>query len=864
MKATQSKLKRNIWQQLKNILLGSALFLFAAITTFIIFLSLNADKVKGMLISELDSRLKADLYIGELHFSALKSFPMASLTFQDVLILSDDQQKTQDTLAQAAFVELNFNMLDFFRQEYTLRHLSVENGSVNPIVYPNRDSNYLLWESDTPEKGTSIHFDIHSLNLKQVHVRYMNEPAKYFIDVAFEDMQIKSSKGKELRKFSLLGSFTGKSIRLGDTHLPSDLYVHTNVKAGLDDENSLFLEESRLTIHEHHFIVDGIFRKKEDLPYADATVAAENLNTALLLKKFPPAWKRFLKPYNPSGELTFKAHIKGFLHDAVSPAVACHFFVKNGNVAIPGLGLETNIQEGQGSYLKRADSSFGAGKIDITHVVASAGQSSLQGKISLDNLRKPKLSFQLQASLSPGKLLTLYPYESLHQAGGNVDLDINFSGLMSEGNSFTHKDLLSSRLSGQVKLHDVSFIVNDKHHLPYHGIEAHMNFQDNTLQMKSLRGKAGTSDFQVTGIIQNVLPWLFVPGEKADVEASLTAEYINMDEILQHHTHEADTIYRLSLPSRMEMQMQADVGRFRFRDFVADDVSGHARITNQQFFADHLELNAMGGRIIIEGLVDGRPQDQLEISCMARLEDVDIHQLFFQTGNFGQNGITHENLHGRVTAGLHFSSSWSSGLQINWDAMETTANLTIKNGRLVDYHPLIALGRYIRTSDLSDVTFSTLENEIHIHDRIITMPQMEIASSALDLKLSGQHNFDNEIDYRLQVLLSDILAREHRERRNPQEQYGDIIDDGLGRTALFLRLTGDFNNPQFRYDHQGVREKLRDDLREERKNMRQILRDEFRFLSREKNEDIIQEKTTRERLKKQEEGEFIIEWEELD
>ncbi len=142
---------------------------------------------------------------------------------------------------------------------------------------------------------------------------------------------------------------------------------------------------------------------------------------------------------------------------------------------------------------------------------------------------------------------------------------------------------------------------------------------------------------------------------------------------------------------------------------------------------------------------------------------------------------------------------------------------------------------------------------------------MEVSSSALDLQLSGKHTFDNEIDYRLQVLLSDILARDHRERRNPQEQYGEIIDDGL-QTTLFLQLSGDFNNPRFSYDHRGAREQWKESLREERDNLRQILRDEFRFLSRDRDadKDASEHDNKQESLQKQESGEFIIEWEELE
>lgn len=144
---------------------------------------------------------------------------------------------------------------------------------------------------------------------------------------------------------------------------------------------------------------------------------------------------------------------------------------------------------------------------------------------------------------------------------------------------------------------------------------------------------------------------------------------------------------------------------------------------------------------------------------------------------------------------------------------------------------------------------------------------MEINSNAINIKLSGEHNFNNEIEYRLQVLLSDLLARNNRQNRNPQEQYGDIIDDGLGRTTLFLLVSGNIDDPVFSYDRQGVREKLREDFRQERQNLREVFRTEFGLRSTEKKPDenshpLTQGEKERNSIQQREKGKFVIEWDE--
>jgi hypothetical protein len=142
---------------------------------------------------------------------------------------------------------------------------------------------------------------------------------------------------------------------------------------------------------------------------------------------------------------------------------------------------------------------------------------------------------------------------------------------------------------------------------------------------------------------------------------------------------------------------------------------------------------------------------------------------------------------------------------------------------------------------------------------------MEINSNAINIKLSGEHTFNNEIEYRLQVLLSDLLARNNRQNRNPQEQYGDIIDDGLGRTTLFLLVSGNIDDPVFKYDRQGLREKLRDDFRHERNNLRDVFRSEFGLRSSETLPDestlpATQREKEQNDIRQREKGKFVIEW----
>jgi hypothetical protein len=378
-------------------------------------------------------------------------------------------------------------------------------------------------------------------------------------------------------------------------------------------------------------------------------------------------------------------------------------------------------------------------------------------------------------------------------------------------------------------------------------------------------GRASTSDFDMKGYFRNILPWMFFENERLFVSASLVSDNLNFNELLQHSVNESDTTYKLQLSEMIDFRFQADIGKLAFRKFYGEDVKGTLSMREQVFYANNFSLSTMKGKILASGYINGKNNNSLVVGCEAKFFDVDVYDLFYQMGNFGQQGIEYHNLRGRITADAQFISTWSPFLDIDWNTLDVTADVKIENGELIDYKPMLALSRFIRVGDLNQVKFSTLENQIRIKNQKIIIPDMEIKSNAINIQLSGEHTFDHDIDYRLQVLLSDLLARKNRQSRNPQEQYGDIIDDGLGRTTLFLRVTGTIDEPVFRYDTRGLREKLSEDFRREGQNLRNVFRTEFGLGNKDTLPDgtpVIpdQRQSEKKEIERGEKGKFIIEW----
>jgi hypothetical protein len=155
------------------------------------------------------------------------------------------------------------------------------------------------------------------------------------------------------------------------------------------------------------------------------------------------------------------------------------------------------------------------------------------------------------------------------------------------------------------------------------------------------------------------------------------------------------------------------------------------------------------------------------------------------------------------------------------------ADLSITKGELIDYKPILAMSKYIEVDELQHIKFNNLTTQIEIKDQVITIPKTFIRSSALDVDVAGTHSFDNKIDYQFRVLMSDVLWRKAKSKKKENSEFGYIEDDREGKMSLYLRMTGTVDDYKIGYDSKGVKEKWNQNLKEEKKTVKQLLNSEF-------------------------------------
>lgn len=809
-------------QFFKLMFLSGAIFITTLLFIILLIAWFQRNHILEQFSQQLQQHLNVDVKVEALEFGLVRSFPMASVTATGVQLQSGKPSDAVFLHAEANNIQLNFNILDIFRKEYHVQRLIIRNGNINTSFGQDILN---LQEPDNRNGYNNLYFDLRRLYLYDMEINFTSPNQGENHHIVIQEMRLSGSMAKD-SKWTVAKS-------------------------------SIFFKS-------HLFEVSGTFFPDDEGVLVNATLKGSNFCVKSILNELPKEVADLFRPYEPAGNVDFISKVNGTIGLNDTPFITTDFEITRGSFVHPAKRLMLSHINLKGNYSNGVHKTLASSSIKLKDVSANTESGRIGGTVSIENLQQPLLGFNLLADVSATDFVGWTGINTINVTNGKVKADLSFSGMMNSDMGFSGKDLLASNFKGSLWFRDLSFVrINNP--LDYHDFSGTFHVgKDQTLLVEELSGRMGQSDIAVSGTAYNLLPFMFIPNEVLYVDARMTSETLLLDELLMTTDQGGEqNRYRISFSEFLNLSLNANVRHLKFRRFFATDIEAHTTLFNQQLHAEKLAFNAMDGRALMTGGIDASNNEDIKLNTRADLQNVDIHQLFYQTGNFGQTSIVEENIFGQVTADVDFYATWTPELKIKWNSMVASASLTIDNGMLINYQPMQALGRFVRAGDLSNVDFSTLKNEIYIRDEMVFIPMMEIDSNVLDLELTGQHSFGNEIDYRLRVELSELFSRRHREGRNPQEQFGEVIDDGLGRTTLFLKLTGTTQNVAVRYDQEGLKDKLREDLKEERQNLRDIMREEFRFLSRQPADTTTSNngrQKERDRIRKQEEEGFIIEW----
>ena len=867
--------KSRFWKYFRRIILFVFIFFFLIIASAFVIIYFYQDSIKKFIVAQINKQLATEIQVKDVELSLFQKFPNASLTFTDVTAKDAITSQNKGNLLKADNIYLQFSIWDLFDKDYRIRKIEAKNAFINLIVYKDGTDNYHFWKKDTIV-NKSFSFDLQKVILNNVNIRYRNFSINQDYSGIAKDMVIKGKFKSDEYTMYINGNLFVNYINVsGVNYFPAKNAIVDLVLNVDQNTDTYTFKEGRAKVGNLKFDVNGNIVYSDKKHILNLIVKGTELKLQSFLEEIPQNYKKYISDYTGKGEFYFTALLNGSFANNDIPSVKIDFGISNGQILQKKSDISLDNVSFIGEFTNGNEKAISSSELKIKNLSSKLKSGDFKGDLTIKNFLDPDLDLVMYVNMDIKDLQEFLKFDTISSIDGKMEMAISFKGKINPSKELSANDFINSKTSGTLKIINTNVIFkNDPK--KYSNINGEFQFNNNDLIVNKLTGSLLSSDFLLKGYFRNLLSYVFLKNQKLLIDADLTSVNIDLDELLKNTTSSNDTSYKLSFPENLDLKLDVDIGKLNFNKFNATSITGKVRLKNMQLLISPLSIFAMDGKT--EGLImiDGSQNGKLLISCDAKIKNVNIKKMFYEFGNFGQNSMKDENINGLVTADVQFASVWSNNLKPDLDKIYTKADIKIKEGELINYAPMQGLSKFIKVNDLNDVKFATLHNQIEIKNKVIYIPAMEIKSSAIDVIASGEHTFNNEINYRIKLLLSDLMAQKAKKAKKENEEFGVVEDDGLGKTSLYIHVTGTVDNPVYKYDTKGVKAKIAVGFIKEKQNLKTILNDEFGWFKKDtsvinkkekdnkselkppkKNEKKNKEK---ENLKKQEEGKFIIEW----
>ena len=789
-----------------------------AFVSVVVLLVVYENEVKAIVVKELNKHLDAEVKVEpeNIDLTILKTFPDCSIEFKNLLMLEALKIKRRDTLLFAEQLNLCFNIKDLWNKTYNIKKIILKRGLLNLKVLKNGDVNYYFWKSE-PEisnQGTadSLSFKLESIEARSVNLRY-------------KDKQTQLNTVFFINNITLNGNFHNEDYELntrGDCNIRQISYVTSNYLRDKDCNFELIfdvkgydysLKKARLQINKMALELDGKLRYSDSLESASIRFTAPKLDISSLISLMPREVKSRMNDYKSdgnfyvSGQYTYKK--------SGDYSLKTDFGIKKGEITY----IPNNAKADKVSLLGKLILEPDYSKLELKDLQLKLGNDAIEGNLQLIDFKHPYLKFDAQASVLLEKFMNFYPMDTVRQMSGMLDLKSSFEGLVEDLKANAFSNAVRLTLEANIKELKIQFKNDDK----LYAVETCSIIAINReVEVRNCKLIRGSSDVTVSGKIPGLFNYLNDRSQPLIIEGTLRSDNFRLEDFMLKYNSSPDKNAPI-IPPNMFFQLDANMNHFSYANFKAEHVRGDFEIKNQKAIASDVKLDVMEGEAEINAYFDNS-RKKLDVVLQSQLKHIDITQLFYQFNNFGQSTLVDKNLKGFGTAHIDLSGTWSNALDADYNSIRSTCDLIIEQGELIDFKPMLSLSKFVDVKDLQDIRFSKMQSQVEIHDQTIFFPKTSIKSSALNLEFWGKHDFDNRIDYHIQLLISELLAKR---RKNASNDFGELNNDPENRRSAFILMTGTVDNPIIKYDKQGLKEKIRADIKQENQNLKQLLKEEF-------------------------------------
>lgn len=785
-------------------------FLILGVSVSVLF----SEKIEDAVIQNLTNQTENKIEVQNVEFKIFENFPYSSVSISN-LYIKESEKFEEDTLLYAKKANVKFSIVKFLLNQITIDNISIINGKVSLKIDANNNKNYnILSKSDKKNKALELN------KIELINTKFEFKSSKIQSKISLNCSKISITvKNKKSFNLQINGKAYSQEITVYEKNYIENKNLKLNLNYSLIDRKSI-LKSSVLQIENLDFLLDGSIDSKNVIKL-DFTANKHSISS--LMQHTPNHLKGIYTSIIADGSVNYQGSVTGEIAKKKNPNLDINYRIENGNFETKKYPFYLDKISCVGTIKNGEDNNFQTSQIIFKNFYANTKKGNIEGDFEIMNLNDYFLNAEFNSVWDMNEANYYFINSPFIECKGIINANTKYNGKISFDNDF-NIHFLNAKHRSDIELSKLSFFYNN-YPLEIKVNNSKCQILNDTISVLNSQINILDSDLRFDGEIHNLFNNILVDSTKVvHVIGDLTSTTFNLKSLISNNDKENKLAQAYDMPSIFNLDLKTSINSLAYNNIYPNQINCHLIYKDNAVSTKDLRMNLLSGQMLFNGKFYKNTQNNFKLTGNIKLENIDVKKTFSAFNNFGQDFIKAKHIKGISSASIICNITLNKFLEIDLDKINIDSKVSIERGELIDFKPLESLSNYVKLDDLAHIKFSKLENEIKIKDKIISIPNMEIKSSALSLIISGKHFFNQEYNYKISLLLSDLLAKRFRKK---ETDFNNQDSTSLLKTNLQLRMVGDEENSEISFEKLKIKENLKNEIKKEILDVKKIISEEI-------------------------------------
>ena len=750
---------------------------------------------KKQLLQEITSRLSertgGTLTIRDMEPSLWKSFPNMSIALKDVTLRDSLFAQHGHSLLDVRTLFVKVNTFELLSKKTEIRKITASGGSIYLYTDSSGYSNSYLLASKKKDTATSKKQAtlVDAFGLEDIQLFFVHKVKQklFHIHIKSLDGTTELAKGvwqMHIRTDAHVHNFCFNTIR-GSYLKDKDLDI--SVALTYDpDKKSLYIPNQEIKISKQPLMFTALFDFGQQPAAFNMRLHSPSIKYKTAVSWVSQNIARKLDSFDFKHPVAVDVQINGVMKYRNTPLIRVNYIIKD-NTLVTKAG-EVDDVSFTGFYYNEAVAGNGHGdnnsQLQFQNVKGKWSNIPFtMDTLNVTNLIVPYLNVRVRSKFDLTAINDIAGGNSFAFNRGKAEADLHYIG------GVLAQDTTPYTINGFVKISDAALSYLPRA-LDFRDVRATVLFQEDNLMLRDIHLASKSSSVTMEGEALHFLRLYFTDPGKITINWRVASPQLNLNDFLAfvgqrktgagkqkgsnqgHKTRIGAQIDNVLTAS--SININANVNKLVYKNFIATNVAAQASLAQSGIVIQKAGLQHAGGTISIMGNIDQQARNN-PFRIKADIRQVDVTAIFKSFDNFGQKAIASDNLRGKLTANAAIAGQMTETGAIINNSMNGYVDFRLEDGVLEHFSPLEKISKFVfKNRNLSHVTFKDIHNRLDISGDKITIPQMTIESSAVNITLQGVYGLQKGTDIFMSVPLRNP------EKEEPSTLVGKLLRRGKG------------------------------------------------------------------------------------